>query len=177
MRIESATPRLLRFSNNESARCKGLKPTSSSFCGYASEVDILSWGQIVRLETVESGDGALTVVEPSRISLFPIKRVYFIHSMSSDAQRGGHAHRELHQLIIAATGQFSLDLERFGESKNILMDRPTFGCYVPPWTWRDITSFSNDAVCLVLASEVYDENDYIREYEVFIKESRGASAE
>ena len=139
-------------------------------------MEIVPWGQIVQLETVLSVDGALTVVEPPRISLFPIKRVYFIHSMSSDAQRGGHAHRALHQLIIAATGRFSLDLERSGKSKTILMDKPTFGCYVPPWTWRDITMFSRDAVCLVLASEVYIENDYIRDYEVFIEESRNQSA-
>lgn len=130
------------------------------------------FGEKIELQSVISDDGALTICEPFRIGLFDVKRVYFIHSMSSKAHRGGHAHRELHQLIIAATGRFVLNLEQFGKSKSVELESPNVACYVPPWTWRDITSFSDNAVCLVLASDHYSEGDYIRDFEEFTIESQ-----
>jgi len=138
----------------------------------SQSMDSNDFGQRIKLQEVSDSDGSLAICEPDQFGLFDVQRIYFIHSLKPNARRGGHAHRELHQLIIAASGKFRLDLFRFGEAKSIMMDKPSEACYVPPWTWRDISDFSDTAVCLVLASETYSESDYIRDFSQFTTESQ-----
>ena len=134
-------------------------------------MELFPFGHQIDLQNVSDTSGSLTICEPPLLGLFEIRRVYFLHSLAENARRGGHAHRRLHQLIIAASGSFTLDLTRFGVTKSILLNKPFRACYVPPWTWRDISEFSKDAVCLVLASETYFESDYIRDFGRFTRES------
>jgi len=135
-------------------------------------VDYFKLGQALDLETFVVDSGSLTICEPSKIDGFAIKRVYFLHSLKEESERGSHAHRALHQLVIAASGSFTLALTRFGDQKIIEANSPNFAYYIPPLTWREIANFSPDAVCLVLASEVYAESDYIRDRKVFDEMSR-----
>ena len=134
-------------------------------------MEYFPFGHQIDLQNVSDPSGSITICEPPLIGLFEVRRVYFLHNLSNEARRGGHAHRQLHQLIIAASGSFTLDLTRFGVNKSILLNDPSKACYVPPWTWRDISEFSGNSVCLVLASETYFESDYIRNFDQFTSES------
>ena len=128
-------------------------------------------GQAFQLQTQEHETGSLTVFEPQQLGLFHIKRVYYLHSLRPGALRGAHAHKKLEQLIIAINGRFTLSLERFGEKVDITVENPRIGYYIPPLTWRNLSEFSPDAVCMVLASRAYEEADYIRDYERFLEAS------
>jgi dTDP-4-dehydrorhamnose 3,5-epimerase-like enzyme len=129
-------------------------------------------GQAFQLQTEEHETGSLTVYEPQQLGLFDIKRVYYLHSLRPGALRGAHAHKKLEQLVVAINGRFTLSLERFGEKVHIAVENPRIGYYVPPLTWRNLSEFSDDAVCMVLASQEYEEGDYIRDYELFLEASR-----
>jgi dTDP-4-dehydrorhamnose 3,5-epimerase-like enzyme len=129
-------------------------------------------GQAFQLQTEEHETGSLTVYEPQQLGLFDIKRVYYLHSLRPGALRGAHAHKKLEQLIVAINGRFTLSLERFGEKLDIAMENPQIGYYVPPLTWRNLSEFSDGAVCMVLASQEYEEDDYIRDYGLFLEASR-----
>ena len=99
---------------------------------------------------------------------FEIKRVYYLYDVPGGESRGGHAHKNLYQLIVAASGAFSVTLDDGKEKRTILLNRPYQGLLVVPGIWRELNDFSSGAVCLVLASEKYDENDYIRIYNDFL---------
>jgi dTDP-4-dehydrorhamnose 3,5-epimerase-like enzyme len=129
-------------------------------------------GQAFQLQTEEHETGSLTVYEPQQLGLFDIKRVYYLHSLRPGALRGAHAHKKLEQLIVAINGRFTLSLERFGEKIDIAVENPRIGYYVPPLTWRNLSEFSDGAVCMVLASQEYEEGDYIRDYGLFLEASR-----
>ena len=99
---------------------------------------------------------------------FEIKRTYWIYDVPGGEARGGHAHKHLQQLIIAASGSFTVTLDDSTKRRTFYLNRPFQGLYVCPGIWRDLGDFSSGSVCLVLASEGYDESDYLRTYETFV---------
>jgi len=94
--------------------------------------------------------------------------VYYLYDVPGGAGRGGHAHKTLYQLIVAASGSFDIVLSDGSETKTVQLNRPYFGLLIPPGTWRDMRNFSSGAICLVLASEIYTEADYIRDYNEYL---------
>ena len=113
--------------------------------------------------------GNLTVVGNGIDVPFDVKRVYYLYDVPGGESRGGHAHKALFQLIVAVSGSFSVTLDDGIGKKTFALNRPYQGLLVVPGIWRTLDDFSSGAVCLVLASEKYDESDYIRDYEVFLK--------
>lgn len=126
-----------------------------------------SFGHSISLESFPDQSGDLTVCEPLTSAGIEVKRVYFLHNLAEGSRRGGHAHRALHQLLIAVSGSFDLRLTHEGNEKVIHAKSASQAFYVPPMTWRELYNFSPDAICLVLASEFFSEDDYIRERELF----------
>jgi len=117
--------------------------------------------------------GSLAVIELGREVGFPVRRVYYMYGAGAASARGAHAHRELHQLIVAMQGSFQISLDN-GRGRCVhRLDQPTRGLYLGPMVWRDMSDFSADSICLVLASECYDNADYIRDYDCFLQELRG----
>lgn len=112
--------------------------------------------------------GDLTVVENQRTIPFDVKRAYYLYDVPGGESRGGHAHKELNQLIISASGSFTVTLDDGNVKRTFTLNRPYQGLYVVPGIWRTLDDFSSGAVCLVLASHGYDENDYIRDYNTFL---------
>jgi hypothetical protein len=112
--------------------------------------------------------GNLTVVENNKTVPFEVKRSYYLYDVPGGESRGGHAHKALSQLIIAASGSFTVTLDDGKVKRTFVLNRPYQGLYVVPGIWRTLDDFSSGAVCMVLASEGYDEHDYIRDYEEFI---------
>jgi dTDP-4-dehydrorhamnose 3,5-epimerase-like enzyme len=124
--------------------------------------------QICDLPRINDPRGNLTFVEANRHIPFDIRRVYYLYDVPGGAARGGHAHKELHQLIIAMSGSFDIHLDDGYSKKTMHMNRSYNGLYVCPMVWREIDNFSSGAVCMVLASDYYDELDYYREYHQFV---------
>ena len=113
--------------------------------------------------------GNLSVVENGKDVPFEVRRVYYLYDVPGGESRGGHAHKALRQLIVAVSGSFSVTLDDGKDKKTFVLNRPYQGLLVAPGIWRTLDDFSSGSVCLVLASEKYDEGDYIREYEEFLK--------
>ena len=114
------------------------------------------------------GRGNLSVIEKDVLP-FAIKRIYYLYDVPSDSTRGGHAHKQLQQFLIALSGSFDVVLDN-GESRRIFtLNRPNKGLLIPNGVWRELENFSAGAVCLSVVSAEYDEDDYIREYEDFIE--------
>lgn len=113
--------------------------------------------------------GNISVVENGRDVPFDVKRTYYLYDVPGGESRGGHAHKELRQLIIAASGSFTVTLDDGHVKRTFTLNRPYHGLYVVPGIWRTLDDFSSGAVCLVLASEKYDTSDYIRDYNEFLK--------
>ena len=113
--------------------------------------------------------GNLTVVENGKTLPFDVKRVYYLYDVPGGESRGAHAHKELSQLIIAASGSFTVTLDDGECKRTYFLNRPYQGLYVKPGMWRDLADFSSGAVCMVLASDVYKADDYIRTYEEFLQ--------
>ena len=111
--------------------------------------------------------GDISVVENGKEVPFDVKRIYYLYDVPGGADRGGHAHKELYQLIIAASGSFTVTLDDGKEKKPFTLNRPYQGLLVKPGIWRTLTDFSGGSICVVLASELYDPEDYIRDYEDF----------
>jgi len=130
---------------------------------------------VVDLPRINDPRGNLTFVESARHIPFDIRRVYYLYDVPGGTERGGHAHKALHQLIIAISGSFDIHLDDGYEKKTIHMNRSYYGLYVCPMIWREIDNFSSGAVCMVLASDYYDELDYYREYAEFISDVNKAS--
>lgn len=112
--------------------------------------------------------GNLSVVENGVSLPFDVKRVYYLYDVPGGESRGAHAHRSLHQLIIAASGSFRVTLFDGKDRKSFYLNRPYQGLLVRPGMWRDLDDFSSGAVCMVLASDIYKEEDYIRDYGEFL---------
>lgn len=123
---------------------------------------------VISLPKVHNVAGNLTAINNEIEIPFSIKRVYYLYDVPGGESRGGHAHKELHQLIIAASGSFDVVVDDGKVKRAIHLARPYMGLYMPPGLWRDLENFSSGSACLVLASELYTENDYIRDYSAFI---------
>lgn len=124
---------------------------------------------IIELPQITNRAGNITPVTSSNEVPFDIKRVYYLYDVPSGESRGGHAHRELQQLIIAASGSFDVVLDDGKIKKTVSLNRPNYGLYIMPGIWRDLTNFSSGSVLLVLASQLYTESDYIRDYDEFLR--------
>ncbi|WP_370227243.1 FdtA/QdtA family cupin domain-containing protein [Mesoflavibacter sp.] len=123
--------------------------------------------KIINIPVVKDLRGNLGVVEKDTIP-FDIKRVYYLYDVPSDAYRGGHAHKEQLELLIALSGSFEVTLDDGKSKRSIILNKPNKGLLIPKGIWRELQDFSSGSVCLVLASDVFDEEDYIRDYNDFL---------
>lgn len=113
--------------------------------------------------------GNITVVQNGSTLPFDVKRVYYLYDVPGGESRGAHAHRDLSQLIVAASGSFRVTLDDGNVKRSFFLNHPYQGLYVKPGMWRDLDDFSSGAVCMVLASDIYKQDDYIRDYDEFLK--------
>lgn len=123
---------------------------------------------IVELPKISDPRGNLTFIEANRHIPFDIQRVYYLYDVPGGAERGGHAHKGLHQLIIAMSGSFDVVLDDGTSKKRIHLNRSYYGLYICPMIWRELDNFSSGSVCMVLASNQYDEADYFRDYSDYL---------
>lgn len=124
--------------------------------------------KIIDLPRITEPRGNLTFIQGGDHVGFDIRRVYYLYDVPGGAERGGHAHKELQQLIIAMSGSFDVVLDDGTSKKRYHLNRSYFGLYVCPMIWRELDNFSSGSVCLVLASTVYEESDYYRDYSAFL---------
>jgi len=127
---------------------------------------------IIELPRIPEPRGNLTFIEGGQHVPFEIKRVYYLYDVPGGAERGGHAHKELQQLIIAMSGSFHVMLDDGKDRKRFHLNRSYYGLYVCPMIWRELDNFSSGSVCMVLASTLYDEADYFRNYDEFLAAAR-----
>lgn len=123
--------------------------------------------KILNLPKIEDPRGNLSVIEKEIIP-FNIKRVYYLYDLPSGSERGGHAHKEQQEFIIAVSGSFDVILDDGKEKKTFSLNKPNEGLFVERNTWRELKNFSSGAVCLVVSSGEFDEEDYIRDYKAFL---------
>ena len=126
--------------------------------------------KIINLPKISDLNGNLTFVESFRHIPFDIKRIYYLYDIPGGSFRGSHAHKNLHQFIIAMSGSFDIEIDDGNTKKIFHLNRSYYGLYVPPMMWRLLNNFSSGVVCMVIASETYDEDDYFRYYDDFITE-------
>lgn len=124
--------------------------------------------RIIPLPQIQDPRGNLTAIENEKEIPFSISRVYFLYDVPSGAERGGHAHKNLKQLLIATSGSFDVTISDGVETHVITLNRPSQGLLLESMVWREMNNFSSGSVCLVLASEPYSEDDYFRVYEEFV---------
>lgn len=124
---------------------------------------------LIDFPRIEDARGNLTFIEGSRHVPFDIKRVYYLYDVPGGATRAAHAHKTLHQLLIAMSGSFDVTLDDGRDRRRFQLNRSYFGLYIPPMIWRDIDNFSSGSVCMALASEFFSEDDYYRDYAEFHK--------
>jgi len=124
--------------------------------------------KIIELPKIADPRGNLTFVESGNQIPFDIQRVYYLYDVPGGSERGGHAHKGLHQLIIAMSGSFDVILDDGKKKKRVHLSRSYYGLYVCPMIWRELDNFSSGSVCMVLASNKYDEADYYREYPEYL---------
>lgn len=137
----------------------------SNYFGKTNTVDDC---KVLSLEKNHRIKGNITVIENRTTIPFDIERVYYLYDVPGGEERGGHGHKELSQLIVAASGSFDVILDDGTQKRTITLNRPYQGLYIVPGLWREIVNFSSGSSCLVLASTKYDENDYIRDYQEFL---------
>jgi hypothetical protein len=128
--------------------------------------------KLIELLKIHNRAGNITAINGMREVPFEIERVYYLYDIPGGAERGGHAHKELQQLIVAASGSFDVLLDDGTGQKVISLNRPYYGLLVVPGIWRELRNFSSGSICLVLASQHFDMNDYIRNYESFILQKK-----
>ena len=122
--------------------------------------------KLIDIPKIEDRRGNLSVIENDCIP-FDIKRVYYLYDVPSGAYRGGHSHKEQCEFLVALSGSFEVILDDSKEKKRVMLNKPNEGLLVPKGIWRELENFSSGAVCLVLASDVFDEADYERDYDAF----------
>ena len=130
---------------------------------------MIKTGERLIFPKIEDYRGNLSFIESSIHIPFEIKRVYYLYDVPGGAERGGHAHKKLHQVVIAMAGSFDLKLNDGKTSWTEHLNRSNYGIYIGPGTWREMNNFSSCSVCMVLASEFFDETDYIRDYNHFLE--------
>ena len=124
---------------------------------------------IIELPRIQNREGNITPVSNSEEVPFDIKRVFYIYDIPGGEDRGAHAHIDCHQFLIAASGSFEIELDDGKLKRTVVLNRPYYGLHIPPGIWAAEKGFSSGAICLVLASHLYDEKDYIRNYNNFLK--------
>jgi hypothetical protein len=130
--------------------------------------------RIIELPKIPDARGNLTFIENHRHIPFEMQRVYYLYDVPGGSDRGSHAHRELHQFIVAMSGSFDVVLDDGGATQRFHLNRSYYGLYVCPMMWRYLDNFSSGSVCMVLASDVYREADYFRDYDEFVKAAQAA---
>ena len=125
--------------------------------------------RIINLTRILDHRGNLSVVEENKDIPFSIRRVYWVYDVPGGENRGGHAHKEQSELLVATSGSFYVKVETDDMKETFFLNHPYRGLLLPPGTWRTLEDFSSGAVCLVMASDYFDEEDYIREYDDFLK--------
>jgi hypothetical protein len=128
---------------------------------------------ILPLSKIHNRAGNITIVESGIHLPFDVKRIYYLYDIPAGEDRAGHGHKELRQLLVAASGSFDVLLDDGTNKKIVTLNRPDIGLLIEPGIWRELMEFSSGAVCLVLASLTYDECDYLREYTDFVKYRHG----
>ena len=123
--------------------------------------------EIIEIPKIKDIRGNIAVIENDVIP-FAAKRVYYLYDVPSDAKRGGHAHKKLVQFLIPMSGSFDVILHDGKEQQKVTLNKPDKGLLIKPGIWRELENFSSGAICLVLASEIYEEDDYIREFDNFV---------
>lgn len=126
--------------------------------------------QILELPIIHEPRGNLTFIEGGVHVPFDIQRVYYLYDVPGGSERGGHAHKQLHQFIVAMSGSFDIVLDDGQNKKRVHLNRSYNGLYVCPMIWRELDNFSSGSVCMVLASTKYEESDYFRDYAEFMRE-------
>lgn len=124
---------------------------------------------ILNIPKIEDARGNLSVIENDVVP-FEIKRVYYLYDVPAGAERGGHAHKKLQQFLVALSGSFDVILNDGKEELKVTLNKPFEGLLIKNGIWRELKNFSSGSVCLVIASEVFDEGDYIRDFEAFLKD-------
>lgn len=124
--------------------------------------------RMMSLPKISNRAGNITVIENATDVPFAVKRIYYLYDIPGGEDRGAHAHRDLFQLIVAASGSFDISISDGANKKTVHLNRSYNGLYIVPGIWRDLSNFSSGAICLVLASSIYDEKDYIRTYQEFL---------
>jgi len=131
--------------------------------------------RLLDLPIISNRRGNITPIEGGIHVPFEISRVYYLYDIPGGSTRGGHAHKELQQLIVAVMGAFDVVLDDGHRRKTVHLDRAYYGLYIPTMIWREIENFSSGGICLVLASLPYDESDYFRDYEAFVRAVKGGA--
>lgn len=124
---------------------------------------------IINLPKIQNESGNITVLENCKDIPFAVKRIYYLYDVPMGAERGGHGHYELEQFIIAASGSFTFILDDGINKKEVFLNNPSQALFIKPGIWREIKDFSSGSICLVLASHEYNEEDYIRNYDEYLK--------
>jgi hypothetical protein len=123
---------------------------------------------VIDVSKIHNEAGNITVVENGENIPFDVKRIYYLYDVPSGESRGGHAHYELEQFIIAVSGSFDVIINDGKNKKRVTLNRPNLALHIVPGLWRELDNFSSGSICMVLASHPYDENDYIRDYKQFL---------
>ncbi len=126
----------------------------------------------IELPKISDPRGNLTFIESGRHVPFEIKRVYYLYDVPGGATRAGHSHKSLEQFMIAMSGSFDVELDDGHARKKYHLNRSNYGLYIPRMIWRKIDNFSSGSVCMVLASELFDERDYYRDYQEFLRAAK-----
>ncbi|MGM9853000.1 MAG: sugar 3,4-ketoisomerase [Muribaculaceae bacterium] len=125
--------------------------------------------RIIDITRITDPRGNLSVIEGERTVPFEIKRVFYLYDVPADSERGGHAHHEAEQFLVSVSGSFDVVLDNGVEKHRFHLDRPYKGLLIPPGYWRTMDNFSSGSVCMVVTNQYYDEADYIRDYDDFLK--------
>ena len=128
--------------------------------------------KIIELPKISERKGAITPIYSGEHIPFNIERVFYLYDVPGGEGRGAHAHKALHQFIVSVMGAFEVVLDDGKESKRVRLERGYYGLHVPPMIWAHEENFSSGGICLVLASMTYDESDYIRDYEIYLREQQ-----
>ncbi len=129
--------------------------------------------RIVRLPRIEDVRGNLSYIEGKHHVPFPIRRVYWVYDVPGGGARDGHAYRTLEEFIVAASGSFDVAIDDGRRNQTVQLNRSYIGIYIPPGVWRTLENFSSNSVALILASQLFSEEDYLRDYPEFVRRVKG----
>jgi hypothetical protein len=127
---------------------------------------------LIELPCIKNRTGNITAIENNVEIPFNINRIFYLYDIPGGESRGAHAHKECHQFLIATSGSFEVQLDDGKVKKTMMLNQPFRGLHIPPGIWASEVNFSSGAICLVMASHTYDEGDYIRDYDLFLKEKK-----